>query len=210
MLLECDVKSCHRQCKLHPDIAGGFSFIVGQLLYVPVGNVFGGVTSASSWEPFRRAIIALARKYWSDDTLVAKHRKFLDMLRWDIQNDESQLDLVQAIPDAFNKGVLDEQGNRLPTESEVFVDDLLLAEVHEYMERALAAALKAIFTLLGQPEPLLRNIAVAMDKFEDMLVSHCRMRLGLQCNTRRMVVSIPVTYVAEVLVIIKKLHNKDW
>ena len=88
LLLECDVKSCHRQCKLHPDIAGGFSFIVGQLLYVPVGNVFGGVTSASSWEPFRRAIITLSRKYWNNDTLVAKHRKFLNMLNWDISSDK--------------------------------------------------------------------------------------------------------------------------
>ena len=44
--------------------------------------VFGSTASASSWEPFRRAIEALSVLYLNRPVLVKKHRKYLDMLSW--------------------------------------------------------------------------------------------------------------------------------
>eukprot|EP00957_Ditylum_brightwellii_P110128 8399322-Ditylum_brightwellii.AAC.1 len=51
LLWDDDATGVFRQCKLHPDIAQVFSFIVEKLLFVPCGNIFGSNTSPASWEP---------------------------------------------------------------------------------------------------------------------------------------------------------------
>ena len=52
---------------------------------MPTGHVFGSNTSASSWDPLRRGIEARALYYFKQFKfdLVQKHRKYLDMVRWD-------------------------------------------------------------------------------------------------------------------------------
>ena len=61
ILATADVKACHHQPKLRPDIIEDFAFLIDEILFLPAGNVFGGVTRASIWEPFCCAIIALAK-----------------------------------------------------------------------------------------------------------------------------------------------------
>ena len=209
LLATADVKACHRQPKLHPDIIGAFAFLIDEILYLPAGNVFGGVTSASSWEPFRRAIIALAKEKCKDPTLVDKHAAFLAIIQWDDDTIDSSITYVKAFRDRFNKGVFNDDGTRQLTESDVFVDDLLIAETRDYIKSAIAGALEAIFILLGDPDEQKRQIAVAMDKLSELVVSHVQIRLGLEVNTRTMRVTIPRSYVVEVLQIIDTKWHKS-
>ena len=51
-----DISSCFRWPRIFPCLVGAFGFIIGPLFYAANAMVFGSVASASSWEPFRRAI----------------------------------------------------------------------------------------------------------------------------------------------------------
>jgi hypothetical protein len=45
-----DVKSCFRQIKHHPDVAGAFSYILADYLFFQVGLAFGADFSPANWE----------------------------------------------------------------------------------------------------------------------------------------------------------------
>ena len=77
-----DVKACFRYPRIHPDLTGAFIFVIGSLFFLATAMVFGSVTSASSWEPFRRAIMAMAQIYFVKEGIKEKHTKYLDMLVW--------------------------------------------------------------------------------------------------------------------------------
>jgi hypothetical protein len=71
--------------------------------------------SASSWEPLRRAIKNLIPIFFVRDNLIIKHKKYIDMLKW---QDEANLpDPVPAKSCNINCGVLDELGNLITRHS---------------------------------------------------------------------------------------------
>ena len=76
-----DVKSCFRQLKHHPDVMGAFSYILGDYLFLQCGLTFGADFSPASWEVIRQIVEQLAEGLFTDKTLPAKHRKYLDRLR---------------------------------------------------------------------------------------------------------------------------------
>ena len=75
LLAFIDISSCFRWPRIHPDLAGAFGFIIGPLFYAANAMVFGSVASATSWEPFRRAISALASFYFGKGFPLLKHKK---------------------------------------------------------------------------------------------------------------------------------------
>ena len=79
-----DIKACFRYPRIHPDLTGAFGFLVDDLYCLAVAMVFGSNTSSSSWEPFRRAIEKMSLVFSSDPTLVEKHKRYLNMIKWDI------------------------------------------------------------------------------------------------------------------------------
>ena len=82
LLAFIDISSCFCWPRIHPDLAGAFGFMIGPLFYVANAMVFGSVASATSWEPFRRAIAAPALSYFGSHHLKTKHKKYLDMVKW--------------------------------------------------------------------------------------------------------------------------------
>ncbi len=62
--------------------------------------VFGSTASASSWESFRQAIEALTEVFANRPDLGIKHKKYLDMLKWDTINPNAAK--VQAFPCAVS------------------------------------------------------------------------------------------------------------
>ena len=59
-----DIKACFRFPRMQPGLAGSFSFVIGSLFFLDTAMVFGLVVSASSWEPFWRAIMATTQIYF--------------------------------------------------------------------------------------------------------------------------------------------------
>jgi hypothetical protein len=203
LLALADVKACFRFGCIHPDLTGVFGFLADGFYNLATAMVFGSNTSASSWEPFRRAIESLSAKFSSRRDLVRKHKKFLDMLRWsdDINHPGP---FVKAHACVVNTGSRDLSGNEKPRPARVYVDDALMAAIgRENMERMLAATIEAIFIVMGDVNEALRQCPLAMDKWQELVVGPRQVVLGLTVDTRTMTVAITSEYLKEVAQIIK-------
>ena len=192
-LATVDISSCFRFPRIWFDLAGAFGFAIGSLYFASNSMVFGSIVSAASWEPFRRAIAAIAMTSFFLPHLVEKHKKLLAMISWDDPPPKGTT-FVQATPCTQHQGIEKEDGTMRPTPHHIYVDDNLLADTRSRMLHTLAAALEAIFTVMGFPMLLLRQCAVAMDKWRGLHVSHCMVLLGLVFNTRKMTVGATKEY----------------
>jgi hypothetical protein len=81
-LAMADVKACFCFSCIQADLTGAFGFLAGVYFNLPTAMVFGSTASASSWEPFQRAIQALSLVYAHHHDLIKKHRKCFDMISW--------------------------------------------------------------------------------------------------------------------------------
>ncbi len=202
LLAFVDISSCFRFPRMAADLAGAFGFIIGTCFFAANAGVFGSVISASSWEPHRIAIAAIAQACFICHHLISKYSDLLSLIRFDVPA-PANTQFVQAQRCSRNNGVFDQHNNRLPTPHNIYVDDDLLAEIRPCMPQALVSAFEAIFTVMGRPEPIRRPIAVAVDKLKELFVSYCQILLGLEINTRAMTVGISPQYRAEVLHILQ-------
>lgn len=200
-----DISSCFRWPRICPDLIGAFGFVIGQIYFAANAMVFGSVVSASTWEPFRRAIAALATGLYDTAGLVEKHAKLLSLVKW-VRSVDGSVRFARATACGLNPGVFDSDGKRKPTPHWIYVDDNLLADILSGMRKTLAAAVEAIFTVLGRPKTDLRKCAVALDKWEKLVVSYRLVLLGLEFNTRLMTVGIPDKFRREVC----ELLHKHW
>ena len=205
LLAFVDISACFRFPRIFPDLCGAFGFVMGPWFFAANAMVFGSVASASSWEPFRRAIVALALAYFFCKGLVEKHQALLDLATWDPEPDDEVV-FVQAQPCSKQRPIIDDDGNEEPSEHNTYVDDNMMADIRRRMPSALAAAAEAIFTIMGVPTLRLRQSAVAMDKWRLLVVSHSLILLGLLFNTRKMTVGVTEEYRKEVL----DLLDKTW
>ena len=202
LLAYIDISSCFRYPRIFADLVGAFGFVVGPWYFAANAMVFGSITSASSWEPLRRAISAIAMACFARKWLQNRHKLYLDMVTWeDIPADD--VVFVQATKCKQHQGILDENGDELPTPHNIYVDDDLIADTRKRMPQALASAIEAIFTVMGAPCIRLRACAIALDKWSKLKVSYCVVLLGLEFNTRAMTVGITDEYRAEVLHLLK-------
>jgi hypothetical protein len=95
--------------------------------------VFGSTASASSWESFRQAIEALTEVFSNRPDLFIKHKKYLNMLKWDAIDPNAKK--VRAFSCAINRGIIDGNGKRINLPTRIYVDDaLMLATSIEQMK----------------------------------------------------------------------------
>jgi hypothetical protein len=99
-----DVKACFQYPRIHADSTGAFGFIADELYNLATAMVFGLTASASSWEVFKQAIKALTKVFPNRPDLVIRHKKFIDMLKWE-EIDPSAAELT--------RGIIDDVGNRI-------------------------------------------------------------------------------------------------
>ncbi len=152
-----DITACFRFPRLSADVTGAFGFLAEFLYFISTSHVFGSNTSASSWEPLRRAVKSMITVYAQRDDLVEKHKKLLDDLKW--SDDLSpRSDLVKAFPCKINQGVVNDQGLLVPMTASIYVDDILAAAARQVnMSKLLAAIIEAIFTVCGTPDTAVRQ-----------------------------------------------------
>ena len=163
LLVFIDISGCFRWPRVFPDLIGAFGFTIGPLFYAVNAMVFGSIASTTLWEPFHRAISALALSYFSGHHLLEKHKAYLDMVRWS-EPPEASVVSVPAKRCSKNKGIVRDDGSEEPSQHNIYVDDNLMADIKRRLARALVAEIEAIFPIMGVPNLLLRTCAVAMDK----------------------------------------------
>lgn len=207
LLALADIKACFRFGRIHPDLTGAFGFLAGGFYNLATAMVFGSNTSATSWEPFRRAIEALSRVSLDRTDLVEKHARFLDMIKWSSDIDQDDVPITPAYPCSMNPGVIGEDGHEISRPARIYVDDALMAAIgRERMRQTLAAIIEAIFVVMGDDDVALRQCPLAMDKWEALVVGPRQTVLGLIVDTRTLSVSMPPDYIKDV----RSLLDSTW
>jgi hypothetical protein len=139
-----DITTCFRFPRNHPDLMGAFGFMAKGLYFLATSMVFGSTASASSWEPFQRAIKSLIIKYSTRPDLIRKHKHLLNMLKWE-DEDIHVGEFVQTVACPLNLGIQDLDGN---LEAYIYIEDILASAVNKFdILRLLAATIEAIFTV---------------------------------------------------------------
>jgi len=122
--------------------------MIGPSFYAANAMVFGSVASTTSWEPFRRAIAALALSYFGSHHLKIKHKEYLDMVRW-AEDPEESVVFVPASSCSNNKGVINDDGSEQPSQHNIHVDDNMMADIKRRLIQTLVAVIEAIFRYHG-------------------------------------------------------------
>jgi hypothetical protein len=163
------VKACFRYPRIHTDLTGAFGFIADKLYNLATAMVFGSTASASSWEAFRQAIEALTKVFANKPDLVIRHKKFIDMLKW--EEIDSSAKLTPAFSCTINCGIMDDAGKRRDLPACIYVDDaLMLALNADHMKMVLVATIEAIFIVMGKPDIVVRQCPLAMDKWLELVI----------------------------------------
>jgi len=208
LLALADIKACFRYPRIHRDLTGAFGFVADEFYCLATSMVFGSTASASSWEPFRRAIETMTSIYFHQDSLIEKHAEYLKMISWDLACPPDTV-FVKAKKCELNRGIFHKDGRMKPLSTRIYVDDALLAAPGAiYMRRLLAAVIEAIFVVMGPPDTRVRQCPLAMDKWLDLTVCHWQIMLGIRINTRTLTVGMPRAYLDEVLNILNKVWPK--
>ena len=120
------------------------------------------------------------------------------------------MEFVSAKSCSKRQGVLNANGEPVPTPQDLFVDDSLYAEVYEHdrerIEQTIAAGIEAIFILLGQSNLSKRQDPISFDKMTDMVISFVNKLLGQLLDTRRFNVEVPPTFITDTLPLLKPFH----
>ncbi len=200
-----DLKACFRYPRIHADLTGAFGFIADELYNLAMAMVFGSTASASSWEAFRRAIKALTKVFPNRPDLVVRHKKFINMLKWEEIDPSAELTPIFSC--TINRGIMDDARNQIDLPAHIYVDNaLILALDADHMKMVLAATIEAIFIVMGEPDVAVRQCPLAMDKWLELVIGPKQTMLGLIINTNRLTVTIPPNYLQEVL----ELLNSTW
>jgi hypothetical protein len=161
--------------------------------------------SASSWEAFRQAIKALTKNLANRPGLVVRHKKFINMFKW--EEIDLSTDLTPAYSCTINRGIMDDAEKRMDLPARIYVDDaLMLALDADHIKMVLTATIEALFIVMGKPDVAVRQFSLAMDKWLEIVIGPKQNMLGLTINTNRLTVAIPPKYLQEVL----KLLNSTW
>ncbi len=140
--------------------------------------VFGLTASASSWEAFRQAIKALMKVFANRPDLVVRHKKFIDMLKW--EEIDTSAKLTPAFSCTINPGIMDDAGKRRDLPACRYVDDaLMLALDADHMKMVLAATIEAIFIVMGELDVAVRQCPLAMDTWLELVIGPKQTMLGL-------------------------------
>jgi len=161
--------------------------MVEKMYFLVTSMVFGSNASASSWEPFRRAIEALIIEYSTRLDLISKHKDLLDMLKWE-DEDTHMGNFVWVVACPLKPGIQDFNGF---LEAFIYVNDILAsANTKLNMLPLLAATIKAIFTVCDRPHIEVRQCPLSLEKWDELVVSTVQTILGLTVNTNKLTVGI--------------------
>ena len=153
LLWDDDVSGAFRLIKYNPEIATAFAAILNHTLCIPVGQNFGGNTSAQNWEGVAMARECIAQ-HFSNPTfkhLLTKHKQLLSLIKFSKIPTPKTI-FTPATLDTINKGVVDQAGDVKNTPHNTFVDDNCIADIRCRIPQAMAASAEALFLLLGYPD----------------------------------------------------------
>ncbi len=191
------IKACFRYPGIHTDLTGAFGFIADRLYNLATAMIFGSTASASSWEASRQAIAikALTKGFANRPDLVIRHKTLIDMLKWEEIDPSAKSLLHFLVPSIVVLWMM-------PGIGLLFLPAYMLTMQKCWLltlKVVLAATIKAIFVVMGEPDVAVRRCPLAMDKWLELVIGPKQTMLGLIIDTNRLTVAIPPKYAQEVL-----------
>ncbi len=83
--------------------------------------VFGLTLSALSWEAFSQAIEALTKVFANRPDLVIRHKKFIDMLKW--EEIDPSAEHTPAFSCTINCGIMDDAGKQRDLPARIYINN---------------------------------------------------------------------------------------
>ncbi len=91
------------------------------------------------------------------------------MLKWEEIDPSAKL--TPAFSCTINRGIMDDAGNWMDLPARIYVDDaLMLALDVDHMKMVLAATIEAILVVMGEPDVVVRQCPLAMDKWIELVI----------------------------------------
>ena len=207
-LWDDDVAGAFRLIKYNPHVATAFASIINLRLWIPVGQVFGGNTSAQNFEGVARAreILSEHLSHPSFSSLIQKHHKILDLIQYSHPKKDTLF--VKAAPCSINKGVLDDTGQETNTPHNMFVDDNHIAATKSNIKLAQAASIEGLFRILGFPDTQLRRTPLSDDKYYREKCGPTKIQLGYVIDSCSMTVSFADERFIKILSSLSNFHSK--
>ena len=108
---------------------------------------------------------------FEDNTLQAKHRKYLGRINWSKILGSKKAKSVPAKADSLNRDVLGGESKPAPTPHSFFVNDDIYLDVFDIvrLEQARATSIKTLFIFLGESNLVKRSDPISWDKMEGIL-----------------------------------------
>ena len=201
-----DVSGAFRWPRLNPYIAPSMAYKLLDCINIPAGQVFGNNASAQNFEPIAKARKILAKKLFTDNSLVNKHNTILENVRFcDPPSRDTRF--VQSKPCNIRKGCHDENGNLKNPTLFMFVDDSLMCETRTRIMPLLAASIESLFQVMGEDDPEIRRSNLSMEKYYQMECSYTQVQLGIVVDTRKMTVRMTPEKKANLIQVLKAWHT---
>lgn len=197
-----DISSCFRWPRIFPCLAGAFGFIIGSIFYAANAMVFGSTASASSWEPFRRSIAALAESYGQTQDIVDVHSDMLSTINLLHPEVDEDIPITPASSCTKNQGIFTHGPSR-KTPHFIYVDDDLMADTPPRMPFTIASVLHAVYNVMGWPKLCVRPSPIALDKWKLLRLRTRQILLGLVFDTRKMTVGITDEFRQDTLALLR-------
>jgi hypothetical protein len=120
------------------------------------------------------------------------------MVKWEEIDPSAKL--TPAFSCTINRSILYDAGNQIDLPTRIYVNDaLMLALDIDHIKMVLAAMIKAIFVVMGEPNVAVRQCPLAMDKWLELVIGPKQTMLGITIDTNRLNITIPAKYLQEVL-----------
>ncbi len=120
------------------------------------------------------------------------------MLKW--KEIDPSAKLTPAFSCSINCGIIDDARNRIDLPAHIYVDNaLMLALDVDHMKMVLAATIESIFVVMDEPDVVVRQCPLAMDKWLELVIGPKQTMLGLIIDANRLTTAIPAKYLQEVL-----------
>jgi hypothetical protein len=201
-----DICGAFRLIKYNPEVVPMHGYRVGHYLGLATGQTFGDSTSPGGFEPTVVARQQHARWLWKHrpTEVLERMKGYVDDMTI-VYPSNTDVPFAQANVDSLNKGVKDEDGNRLPPVFPHQVDDCFFADTPEFIKLTSAASIAALEDVFDVDHPNQEKV-LSLDKLE-LGYAESRLIVGHVPNTRRMVVELSPRRREKVMDYITK---KEW
>ena len=164
--IDNDITRGFRHCKYQPNLVAMHCYMVYGILLMATGVTFGDTGSPGNFEAIPRARQQVVMYLWSRPDIISAAAQYTPEFTIAPTPDAATvISFVCANRDSQNLGVIRDDGTRSPPTYNHHVDDLMSADIAEFLPRTMAASILSLYQVLGFPNKYTTD-PLSRDKFD--------------------------------------------